>query len=689
MVWTRNQKRQFEENNIDIEVNEDYIRVNVIKKRKKNHNDDKRHDNDDKRHNNANGNVNKKEHDNESSSQIENVTESDTEVMVTETDTEVERYSEIASTKESSYDSFDDNDNDNERERERDGEREQGVNELERAVIKKIINDSFKKYFGSSEEENGDNSLQKENLIENENLEKKKKEKIPKTEYDKFMGYVDSIYNGNFFQRVPIEDKKNKLKSDLTVEQMEEINSKLKSLQEEYENKVPSIIDILKLNTSDIQKRALLEKIYHFSNSDVLSSEYNSNLKTLLNSIDQNHDPELQILEEEILSKCNNMAYSEDYKQKVLKSKMSLDNKIIAYKRLQLMETYEGTDSSEYSKYKNWMDTLLSIPFGESIEIPNMQKNPDDVCNYIKNVRQILDKRLSFLEKPKDQIINIFSQIVRNPKISINAIGLCGPKGVGKSSIVSSIAESLGRPYRCISLGGESDSSMLSGHGFTYVGSCPGRLIEILRDTKCMNPVILIDELDKVSETKNGQEIIGTLIHLTDYTTNSKYNHDKYFSGIEFDLSKVLFVFTYNDASKIDKILADRLFKINIDNYKFKEKLEIVNTHLLSNILTQYGFTSEEIKFNEDTVRYIVELSKDQEGMRDIKRNFEIIVSRINTLLLTVESDNIVKLKYKNLYSQYNYNEVPVNVLKDHVDIFLQDIDNSEKNDKPPFGMYI
>lgn len=673
MVWTRNQKRQLEENNIDIEVNDNYIRVNVIKKRKKNK------DNAQENNNNTNKKDDNKivKNPNDIITEITENTENEsyTEIMVTETDTEIERYSEIASIKESSCETLslsenEDNSYDNQ--------------ELETTMIKRIINESFKKYFGSSEEKEDDgNSLQDEN----KDSVKKTQEKAPKTEYDKFMNYVDSIYNGNFFQRVPIEDKKKKLKTNLTVEQIEELNCKLKSLQEEYENKVPSIIDILKLNTSDVQKRALLEKIYHFSNSDVLSNDYNSNLKTLLNSIDQNHDPELQVLEEEILNKCNNMSYSDDYKQKVLKSNMSLDNKIIAYKRLQLMETYEGTDSSEYSKYKNWMDTLLSIPFGDFIEIPNIEKNPNDVCNYIKNVREILDKRLSFLEKPKDQIINIFSQIVRNPKVSINAIGLCGPKGVGKSSIVSSIAESLGRPYRSISLGGESDSSMLSGHSFTYVGSCPGRLIEILRDTKCMNPVILIDELDKVSETKNGQEIIGTLIHLTDYTTNSKYNHDKYFSGIEFDLSKVLFVFTYNDASKIDKILADRLFKINIENYKFKEKLEIVNTHLLKNVLTHYGFANEEIHFNEDTVRYIVELSKEQEGMRDIKRNFEIIVSRINTLLLTVESDNIVKLKYKNLYSQYN--TLPVKVLKEHVDIFLQDIDNSEKIDKPPFGMYI
>jgi ATP-dependent Lon protease len=294
------------------------------------------------------------------------------------------------------------------------------------------------------------------------------------------------------------------------------------------------------------------------------------------------------------------------------------------------------------------------------------------------------------LEKAKDQVINITTQIIRNPNFAINAIGLYGPKGVGKTCLVKSISEALGRPYRSISLGGESESSLLSGHGFTYVGSCPGRIIEILRETKCMNPIILFDELDKVSETHQGKEIIGSLIHLTDSSSNNKYNYDKYFAGVEFDLSKVLFIFTYNDASKIDPILADRLLKIRIDNYSLNEKMEITNKHLISSILNQYCFTKDDIVFEDDAIKYIVETSQSEQGMRDIKRKFEIIISRVNTLLLTDPENNIVKLKYKELYNYYKQQISPVKILKQHVDTLLTDsVCLDSTSDQVPFGMYI
>ena len=297
---------------------------------------------------------------------------------------------------------------------------------------------------------------------------------------------------------------------------------------------------------------------------------------------------------------------------------------------------------------------------------------------------------MSFLETAKDQVINITTQIIRNPNFAINAIGLYGPKGVGKTMLVKSISEALGRPYRSISLGGESESSLLSGHGFTYVGSCPGRIIEILRETKCMNPIILFDELDKVSETHQGKEIIGTLIHLTDSSSNNKYNYDKYFAGIEFDLSKVLFIFTYNDASKIDPILADRLLKIRIDNYSLNEKMEITNKHLISSILNQYSFTQDDIVFEDDAIKYIVETSKSEQGMRDIKRKFEIIISRVNTLLLTDPENNIVKLKYKELYNYYKQQTSPLKILKTHIDTLLTDsVCLDSTSDEVPFGMYI
>ena len=524
--------------------------------------------------------------------------------------------------------------------------------------------------------------------------------------YNRFYDNLDAIYSGDFFERTPIEEKKEEFLEKFPKEQIELLNKELEKMRERYASNCPSVIDILKMNCSLEQKQKLIERIYAFTNSDVLTPEYNSTLKFLTDNIKNDMTPDLLELEERILKNAESNSIFDSYKKKILKSQMPFENKVIAYKKLEIMETYEETDTSEHAKYKNWMDVLLSIPFGTYNSLPvSISSNTDELRSYMKKVRETLDTKLSFLEKPKDQIINIVSQMIRNPDCNINAIGLHGTKGTGKSSIASSIAAALDRPLRTIALGGESDASTLTGHGFTYVGSMPGRFIEILRETKTMSPVILIDEIDKISQTAQGKEIIGTLIHLTDATTNNKYNYDRYFSGIEFDLSKILFIFTYNDPSKVDPILSDRLYKIKVDNYNQKEKLEITNKHLIRDVLQKLKL--DNISFHEDAIKYLVDQSNKDEGMRTIKTKITIILSRINILLLTNESDNILNLKYKKLYSYYKSHdkksekesengsdsekETPIIVPKDHIDILLDESISIEKDpfDEPPFGMYI
>lgn len=545
-------------------------------------------------------------------------------------------------------------------------------------IIKGAIRQLVRQYENDeSESDNNSNNMVKLNKKQNE-------------EYNKFNDFIESIYDGDFFKRIPIEERKRRLKSKFTPEEICELNKQLDEINQKYRESAPSVIDILKMDVSIEEKQKLLERVHNFLNSEMLSNEYNVNLKYLTANVkDKSMDSELQNIEKNIINHISSSDMFENYKTKILKSNMSFTNKVIAYQRLQIMESYEESDSSEYVKYKNWMDILLSIPFGKYIEQSvNHNSGEDEIKGYMKHIRSVLDKNLSFLENPKDQIINVVSQMLRNEDAKMNAIGLWGSKGTGKTSIIKSISEALDRPYRTISLGGESDASLLTGHNFTYVGSIPGRIVEILRETKCMNPIILLDECDKISTTHQGREIIGTLIHLTDSTTNNKYNYDRYFSGLEFDLSKVLFIFTYNDPTCVDKILADRLFKIKVNNYTIKEKLEIAKRHLIKNVLYDFKFTSEQITFDEECINYIVNLSKNEEGMRDIKRKFEIIVSRINTLLLTDREDNIIKLKYNTLYEHYN--KLPVIVKKEHVDTLLHDsIKDEIDDDKPPHGMYI
>jgi len=499
-----------------------------------------------------------------------------------------------------------------------------------------------------------------------------------KDTYKQFNRYVSDIQSGNFFQ-IP---ELNNVKKTCSEEEIKLLNSELERLQQLYKNDVPTLKAILTLeNTSDNEKSKLLEKYFALSNADVLSAEYYNNLKYLQTAITKQQEPELVELEAKIRE--NATIGSDDIKTKILKSNMSFNNKVIAYKRLEIMETYQDTDSSEFAKYKTWMDVLLSIPFG----VYNQSKLTEPK-EQLKVVRNVLDQRLSFLEKPKDQIINLVAQMFKNPETNINAIGLWGTKGVGKSSIVKSIAEALDRPYRTISLCGEADASVLTGHGFTYIGSCPGRIIDILRETKCMNPIVLIDELDKVSETQHGRDIIGNLIHMTDTTTNNKYNEDRYLAGIDIDLSQVLFIFTYNDPAKVDTILADRLLKIQVDNYSFQEKLEITKTHILPLMLKKYAFTKDDIIFSDTAIESLIKASQSDEGMRTIKGKFDVIISRINTLMMTELNDDIIRLKYKSLYKSMA--QKPVLIEYSHIQILLEESISSSQNIRPPpFGMYI
>jgi len=504
-------------------------------------------------------------------------------------------------------------------------------------------------------------------------------------EIDEFDDMIQSIYDGDFFESTSFDVNVNDFKN-LSKNELSSLNSQLNSIKQKYSQNIPSVVQIIRMDIPLLQKQDLLEKVFHLANCELLSPEYYIHLKSLQTLLTTKHNPELDNLEKKILQSSLNRDMSESYKHRILKSGMSFENKVIAYNKLEVMESYRDNDASEYAKHKTWLDLLLSVPFGiynnSNVTIDSL---PQEINSHIKFVRNTLDNKLSFLEKPKDQIINIVTGMMRNTDASINAIGLYGKKGVGKTSIAQCIAESLSRPFKMISLGGESDANSLTGHGFTYVGSGPGSIINSLINTKSMGSVLLIDEIDKISETQQGKEIIGTLIHLIDSTTNNKYNHDKYFSGIEFDLSKVLFVFTYNDPTKIDKILADRLFKIKIDDYIFKEKLEITNKHIIPTIFNKFKFNNSDISFTEEAITHLVQCNN-SDGMRDIKTKIEIMLSRVNTLLLTNENDQIINLKYKKLYSHYK--NLPIIIPRQHVDILLDESICNELSDKIPFGMY-
>ncbi len=334
------------------------------------------------------------------------------------------------------------------------------------------------------------------------------------------------------------------------------------------------------------------------------------------------------------------MYVEKPYRLSLLQSSMPAKFKAVAMQRLNQLSMMEPGEP-EYFKMKNWVDNFMRIPFGQykSLNV-NINDGLDRCSEYIKFAKSQLDKCAYGLNDAKMQIMQMVGQWMSNPGSMGTAIAIHGPPGTSKTNLVKEgISKILGRDFAFIALGGCGDSSFLEGHSYTYEGSTWGKIVQILIESKSMNPVIYFDELDKVSDTARGQEIIGILTHLTDTTQNSQF-HDKYFSEIDLDLSKCLFIFSYNDENLVNPILKDRMYKIATKGYDVKEKIIIARDYMLPKIREQVGFKDDEVLISDDVLTHIINnQAKGEEGVRNLKRTLEIIHTKLNLYRLVKAED--------------------------------------------------
>ena len=283
-------------------------------------------------------------------------------------------------------------------------------------------------------------------------------------------------------------------------------------------------------------------------------------------------------------------------------------------------------------------------------EIDSIINKTKDVHNYIQNVSDILDESVHGHKQAKRQIERIIGQWINGDNTGY-CFGFEGPPGVGKTSLANQgisnclkDEEGKSRPFSLIAIGGSSNGSTLEGHNYTYVGSTWGRIVDILMEKKCMKPIIFIDELDKVSKTEHGREIIGILTHLTDSSQNKEFQ-DKYFSGVDLDLSKVLFIFSYNDPELIDRILLDRIHRVKFNHLTLEDKIVVVNKHIIPEVTEKMGLV-DNIKFTDDVIEFIIEQYTYEPGVRKLKELIFEIVGEINLQILQ-NIDNKFKIPYE------------------------------------------
>jgi len=373
--------------------------------------------------------------------------------------------------------------------------------------------------------------------------------------------------------------------------------------------------------TSERYKNRMILKKYNYREREYYESLSDEERKKLI-------ELELKILEQK-----NDKI---PMRFQILSNDMPIEIKTKILSKLDIIKNLDKSNS-EFYKIKSWVEGILKIPFGKYCALPiTLDDGSKAIKEYLVSVYKKLDKAVYGHNIAKTQLIQVITRWITNPSSKGFVLGIQGPPGNGKTTLVrQGISKAINKPFAFLTLGGATDASFLEGHSYTYEGSIPGRIVQILgeKNVNCMNPVFYFDELDKVSDTSRGHEIHNILCHLTDFSQNDEF-HDKYYAGINFDLSKSLFVFSFNDEELINPILRDRMTIIRTKGFNSKDKIKLGRMYLLPELFNDVKMSSELVVFTDDVLKYIIEKYTDEMGVRNFKRCLEKIISKLNVIYL-------------------------------------------------------
>ena len=511
---------------------------------------------------------------------------------------------------ESDYQSSNDEDSELETDNEDNNSDDEDNLKIKQIQNRKETIDKFKNLANELLSKNKKNKLAKKLLKNSEGEEKK---------LNKLTGENDRQNNLNEFKKLVKQkdqlDTLNYFKKNLSIEEQKNVIETIKQIDKDDSEK-PYLFKLLELDIPNKYKEIGLKKFNRLYSLEPEEPEYFK----IINWFDTFISYVLKLKDFEIFKK---------YEELVLKKVNTLSS--------------SDSDNGEYHKLKNWVDTFVNIPFNKYSNLPITINDGIENCHeFMSNCKNTLNSVVYGMNDAKIQIMQMIGQWIANPNAIGTAIAIKGPMGTGKTTLIKDgISKILNRPFNLLALGGATDSSYLEGHSYTYEGSTWGKIVDILLQSKTSNPIIFFDELDKVSDTPKGEEITGILTHLTDTTQNTNF-HDKYFSEIDFDLSKSLFIFSYNDESKINPILLDRMYKISVKGYDVKEKIVIAKRYLLPKIYEQINFNKEDIIIHDDMIKYIVDnYTETEDGVRNLKRCLEIIFTKLNLFRLMKPGENL------------------------------------------------
>lgn len=304
-------------------------------------------------------------------------------------------------------------------------------------------------------------------------------------------------------------------------------------------------------------------------------------------------------------------------------------------KEVSRLKRMGGQMNAEAAVVRNYLDTALELPWDKKTE-----DNLD-----LEKARKVLDRDHFGLKEVKDRIIELLAVKKMAPDIKGQIICLAGPPGVGKTSIVRSLAEAMGREYVRVSLGGVRDEAEIRGHRKTYIGAMPGRVITALNEAGTNNPLILFDEIDKMSSDMRGDPASAMLEVLDGEQNNAFVDH---YLEIPFDLSQILFITTANDISSIPAPLLDRMEVIELYSYTAEEKFNIAKKHLIPKAVKAHGLTGKQISFTDGAIHHIISDYTREAGVRLLEKKIQTICRKVD-LKVVGASDYTVKIKVSNL----------------------------------------